>query len=343
MEHQKLSPKFFFLSLGVLVSLIASVTSFLSLVFATLDKKFPDALNAVYTYGYNTYDFAAMRSALATLIIIFPVFLILSYFWTKAIRGELGRIDTVIKKWMLYLIIFLASVVIIVDLITLVNYFVQGEITSRFIYKVIAVLVVAKLTGLYYLYELRMHAGRSWKRIAAAGIGAVLVIIAIGYSFSIMGSPTTQRLLRLDDRRVQDLQSIQWQVISYWQQKEKLPEVLKDLADPISSYALPVDPEFQKGMTYEYKKTGDMSFELCATFAKPIPQGWRENPSYGYGGGVMPMARPMMEDMSDAVVSSPGYPGSGVNDSWDHDAGRTCFERTIDKDIYPPYPKPLAR
>ena len=42
----------------------------------------------------------------------------------------------------------------------------------------------------------------------------------------------------------------------------------------------------------------------------------------------------------DVATSSYPYPG-GVNESWDHQAGRTCFERTIDKDIYPPYPKPL--
>ena len=35
------------------------------------------------------------------------------------------------------------------------------------------------------------------------------------------------------------------------------------------------------------------------------------------------------------------YPGAGINESWDHQEGRTCFSRTIDKDIYPPYPKPL--
>ena len=35
------------------------------------------------------------------------------------------------------------------------------------------------------------------------------------------------------------------------------------------------------------------------------------------------------------------YGGAGTNESWDHSEGRTCFSRTIDKDIYPPYPKAL--
>jgi hypothetical protein len=44
-----------------------------------------------------------------------------------------------------------------------------------------------------------------------------------------MGSPNSQRLFRLDQKRIVDLQNIQYQVINYWQQKEKLPEEFKAL------------------------------------------------------------------------------------------------------------------
>ena len=143
MPKTKLSPKYFFLSLGVLVTLIASVVSFLNLVFETLNKRFPDVLNATYQYGYNTFDYENMRSALATLIIIFPVFLIISYFWCRQSEKGIGAVDDIIRRWVLYLILFLSSIVIIVDLVTLVKYFVAGEITTRFILKVAIVLIVA--------------------------------------------------------------------------------------------------------------------------------------------------------------------------------------------------------
>jgi hypothetical protein len=332
-SSQKMTPKFFFVSLGVLVTLIASVTSFLNLVFSTLDKHFPDALNAVYQYGYNTYDYASMRTAVATLIIVFPVFLFLSRVWTKLVSTSLGHTDAIIKKWMLYLVIFLASVVVIVDLVTLVNYFVSGEITLRFILKVLVTFAVAALTGFYYFKELDIEKMQKWVRSLCALMATILVLAAIVVSFSVMGSPFIQRKLRFDERRMQDLQSIQYQVINFWQQKEKLPATFAELSNPIASYAVPVDPEFQKGMQYEYAKTGALSFELCATFALPMPEGWQE---YAKGGGIMPMP------VSDSAVSEPAYPypGGGANESWDHEAGRTCFARTIDKDIYPPYPKP---
>lgn len=334
---QKMTPKFFFISLGVLVSLIATVTSFLNLVFETLAKNFPDALNGTYTYGYNTYSYESMRTALATLIIVFPVFLILSKIWTRIVSDGLGSTDAVIKKWMLYLVLFLASIVIITDLVTLVRYFVSGEITVRFILKVLAVFVTAGLSGFYYYNELVDKVLCKGHRIIMASVATLLVVFALVMSFVVMGSPFKQRSLRLDERRVQDLQSIQYQVINFWQTKEKLPETLTEMNNPMSGYSLPVDPEFEKGMVYEYKTTGKLSFELCGTFAEPMPKGWQE---YGGGRDIMPMPAVMNGDVA---VSSYPYPGGGVNESWDHQSGRTCFTRTIDKDIYPPYPKPLKQ
>lgn len=333
--NKKLTPHFFFLSIGVLVTLIATVSSFISLIFATLDHVLPDVLTATYQYGYASYSYEDMRGALAILIIVFPVFLILSRFWNKAMQKDMSHWDSIIRKWAIYLILFLASIAVVVDLVTLVRYFVSGEITLRFVLKVLAVLVVATISGWYYISHIK-----SESMLAKCGkwfaIGTtVLVVASIVWSFAVMGSPMSQRALRIDQRRVDDLQSIQWQVINFWQQKEKLPEKLDELTNPLSGYSLPKDPEFQKGMSYEYNKLGKMKFELCATFAKPIPKGWVENKmGYGFGMGgdsIMP-AR-------DVAVSSMPYPG-GIGDSWDHEAGRTCFERTIDPELYPPYPKP---
>jgi len=332
----KLDIGFFFLSLGVLISLITSVVSFLNLVFSTLDKRFPDVLNAAYQYGYSSYDYEGMRSALATLIIFFPVFLVVAYFWKKFTKGELGHIDEIIRKWVIYILLFLSTLVTAIDLVILVRYFVSGEITNRFVYKVLITLMVALLVGVYYILELKGKEkifGLSVS-IWAAIKSSILVAFIIWFSFVVMGSPSEQRKLRLDDRRVQDLQSIQYQVINYWQQKEKLPESLKELANPLSGFSLPVDPEFEKGLVYEYKAVDKMSFELCATFALPIPKGWRE-----YNNGRYMPAVNFSEKGMDVSNSYP-YPGGGMNESWEHEIGRTCFIRTIDPDIYPPYPKP---
>lgn len=334
-QGSKLDIGFFFLSLGVLISLITSVTSFLNLAFATLDKRFPDVLNATYQYGYNTYDYETIRTSLATLIIFFPVFLLISYFWNKFAKMQIGHIDEMVKKWLIYIILFLSSLVVIVDLVTLVRYFVSGEITSRFIYKVLITLVVALFVGVYYVFELinrKKIYGMSFKMLSVIK-ATVFVVLLIVFSFVVMGSPSEQRALRLDDRRIQDLQSIQGQIIYHWQQKERLPASLAELSNPLSGFIVPPDPEFAKGLTYEYQVKSELTFELCATFAKPLPEGWRE-----YSNGAVPYYGDYAS--KEIAVSSYPYPGtSGINDSWDHEEGRTCFERTIDKDLYPPFPK----
>ncbi len=327
---RKLSPQFFFLAIGSLVTLIASVSAFLNLVFSALDHVFPDVLTASYQYGYVSYSYDAMRSALAVLIIVFPVYLLLNRLWSRTILKSMSHWDEVVRKWIIYLILFLASVTVVVDLVTLVRYFVSGEITIRFVLKVLIVLVTALVTGWYYVRRLKTQTSSRFDKLLLVK-SIVLVLAAIVWSFTVMGGPGSQRDLRLDQKRIEDLQSIQWQVISYWQQKEKLPVSLEEFKNPISSFMVPQDPEFQKGRVYEYRKISDKTFELCATFTAPIPKGWVENNTGGFS-GVMP-AR-------DVAVSSMPYPG-GMNDSWDHQEGRACFERTIDPDLYPPYPKPV--
>jgi hypothetical protein len=143
-----------------------------------------------------------------------------------------------------------------------------------------------------------------------------------------MGSPKTQRNLRFDQKRIQDLQNIQYKIINFWQQKESLPKNLDELNNPISGEIIPSDPEFQKGLIYEYKKIENKKFELCATFSLASPKGWVSD---NYNNNL-------------PVKSSPiSLPFEPKNESWKHDIGKTCFERTIDPDLYPPYPKPVNK
>lgn len=327
----KFSVGFFFLCLGVLITLITSVVSFLNLVFGTLNKRFPDVLNSNYQYGYSTYDYEGIRMALATILVFFPIFMVISYFWRKFARKGLSFVNDTFKNWLVYVILFLSSLVVIIDLVTLISYFISGEITYRFVLKVVTVLLVALLVGLYYISVLKNGENKTKKEIVFAVLGSIFVLVAVVYSFMIIGSPMKQRAFRLDDRRVGDLQNIQYQVINYWQQKEKLPKDLPELANPLTGYSIPVEPEFEKGRVYEYSVKGPLTFELCATFSEQMPKGWREWNT----GGIMPM---VVYDKAVSSVAYP-YPGSGVNESWDHEEGRTCFERTIDKDIYPPFSK----
>lgn len=309
METTKTTPKDFFVYLATAVALYVSAGSLLSLLFSIINERFPDALNAMYYGGYYTGGGATF--AIAALIIVVPIYLGLSYLIKKDVVAHPAKRDIAIRRWFVWFTLFAAGIAVAGDLVALLYTFLQGEITTRFILKVLAVFVVAGGIFGYYLYDLRRQADSKPNK-ALLGVAALFVLASIVFGFMTFGSPRTQRDMRFDNQREANISDIQWQVLNYWQTNEKLPADLSMLTDDFSGYGVPVDPE--TGAAYEYSVTGPLSFELCATFAHASTAGY-------------PAERPMPVD---------SWGGYG---DLQHEAGRTCFERTIDPVKYPPYQK----
>ncbi|MEK7176549.1 MAG: DUF5671 domain-containing protein [Patescibacteria group bacterium] len=319
MNPIKTTPKDFFLQLGTMAALYVSAISIINLLFQTINYAFPDKLS-FYGDPYST----GIRWAIACLIIIFPLFLILSSLGGKDFRLNPEKRELPIRKWLIYLTLFVAGIAVIVDLIALVNVFLSGEITTRFVLKVLTVLIVAGGVFGFFLYDLRQKdlAGRKDKMFAWIATAVVLASIVSG--FAIMGSPSAARERRFDDQRVSDLQNIQWQIVNYWQQKEKFPKSLADLEDPISGFRLPIDPDTDAA--YEYILGEKMSFKLCANFSRSnVGESEKLKGRGGYGTSYPAAPMPVYDGVA-----------GGISDNWEHAAGRHCFERTIDPDKYPP-------
>jgi len=184
---------------------------------------------------------------------------------------------------------------------------------------IVAVLVIAGMIGKYYFFS----ANTSWRlapviRKGNAWFGIVVAIAAIVWGFITIGSPAKQRAIRFDSERVNDLSSIQYQIINYWQRNDAaLPASLNDLNDSLGTYAVPRDPE--TNTPYEYLKgQSSTSFRLCATFDEASPANAGRGDYYA-------TSYPMT------------YPGS-TEETWKHDKGMACFDRTIDPTRYQPLP-----
>lgn len=298
-----------------MAALYGSVVAFITLLFEYIDYAFPDALQ----YYVDPYS-GAIRFAIASLIVLFPVFLLLMRLIRRDIARDPSRAEIWVRRWVLFLTLFIAGITLIIDLITLINTFLGGELTTRFVLKVVVVFLVIGAGFLHFLSDLWGYWNRYPRRAQFVGYGAALaIVISIVSGFFIIGTPGEQRLYRLDDQRISDLQMIQSQIVYYWQQKQALPDTSKDLENPLMGFALPKDPE--TGQDYDYRITqAPYSFELCAEFSK-------ESRSFG-----SPTARP---------VPIGDYYGGVENANWQHDAGRACFPRTIDPDLYAPFPKPV--
>jgi cytochrome c biogenesis factor len=308
------TPKDFFLWAGAMVTLYGSIIAFINLLFGYINYTFPDALN---TYYQNPYD-SGISYWMAAFIILAAAAIGLLRTIHKTIEHDATRADIWVRRWALYLTLFIAGITILGDLIALLNAFLAGEdLTARFLLKVLVVLLVASGTFMHFLADLRGYWAAERKRANAVTAAVALVgICAIAAGFLIIGTPWHAREIRLDSQRVSDLQQIQSQIVNYWQQKARLPKVLSDLNDSLSYFTVPADPTTRQ--PYEYQTAGVTSFKLCATFTAE---------------GTMDSTY-----ATRAVMPADPY-GKGTVDNWSHGAGRVCFERTIDPELYPPVKK----
>lgn len=299
-------PRDVFLHLFAMVALYWSAISFIALCWQYVNYFFPDALNNYYYGGFS----GPIRFAIASLIIIFPLFMLVSWLLQRIYTQESVVRESKIRKWLIYLTLFVASLVIIGDLVFVINTFLNGEITARFVLKALSVLAVAAVVFWYYLDDVRRSASSPSAKYFAI-ITSIVVAAAVIGAFFIVGSPMAARKAQFDQQRVSDLQGIQWQIVNYWQRKGELPKMLTDLNDSISGYAVPTDPETQQPYEYIAQRIAIPSFQLCATFNLA----------------------------SNEKEPRAAVPYGDISQNWNHSAGRHCFNRTIDQQLYPPLNK----
>ncbi len=296
---------------GAMIALYWSVVAFVFLLFGYIDYAFPNALS----YYVDPYS-SGMPYEMASVVVLFPVFLVLMWLIRRDIAHDRSRAEVWVRRWALILTLFIAGLSLVVDIVTLLTAFFRGEeLTAAFLLKILVVLLVAAMAFMHFIADYwgywRQYPERNRSILIAV---AILALVSIVSGFFIVGTPWQARLRRFDEQKVNDLQSIQSQVVSYWQAKRALPPSLDALNSALQGFSVPADP--QSGAPYEYKIATPLSFELCATFNA------QSNPLQG------------------TRALSPMNAGSGMfADTWYHDSGRTCFDRTIDPDLYPPLAK----
>jgi len=298
-------PRDLFLHLLAIVTLYWSAISFVTLLWQHINYYFPDNLSYFYYSGFTSL----IRFSVSSLIIIFPIFIAVSWFLNRIYLKESEVRESKIRKWLIYLTLFIAALVIIGDMVSVINALLGGEIKVRFILKALSILLTAGLIFGYYLDDVRKSIPTKSAKYFAWVTSALALIVVIS-SFFIVGTPNTARLIQFDEQKISDLSDIQGQIVNYWQKKEVLPNSLSDLNDQIMGYKVPVDSQSDAAYEYSVKNATTLTFELCATFNKKSLDN----------------------------IKQP-YSTSAYNQNWQHEAGRVCFERTIDKQLYPPYSK----
>ena len=96
-----------------------------------------------------------------------------------------------------------------------------------------------------------------------------VVALVLIISIVISGSPSEQRLIRLDERRVENLVRLSAAFDDYWEERDSLPEEINELLDGRRLSRMPTDP--QTALAYEYERLDHDTYQLCATFDRPSP------------------------------------------------------------------------
>jgi len=285
--------KFAFYYVLSLVALIFLTLSTGMVIFQIINKYIVDVANF-------DYSDEVLRFAISAIIIAGPIY----YFVTRQIMkslysGELEK-DSQIRKWLGYLVLLVSSVVIIGWLIGTLNTFFNGELTMKFILKAVTVMAISGSVFYFYFYDIKRLEVKDVKDKVIQGYfygSLVVVLISLGFSLTMVQSPTQARNLRLDNQTINSLSSVDGYMNRYYSEKGKLPADFQVL---IKEYAL-TDKDFANPVTnekFDFKVVDKTHYELCAVFNASNKE---QNKNVNYYGST----------------------------SWVHDAGKYCFTQKI--------------
>jgi hypothetical protein len=195
---------------------------------------------------------------MASIAVAFPIFLLVMRTILREARLSPERLKSGVRKWLTYIALLLTAGAMICDLIWFLDYFLQGELTSRFVLKCFTVMLIAGTIFAYY----RRDNNVQYNRTFAIG-SAVVVIAAFLVGLGVAGTPSIQRRLQADQRRVENLQAISRMVYGRVQLAGEMPETIA----PLVAKWQATDPE--TGKPYEYRVKSGTQYELCAVFDEP--------------------------------------------------------------------------
>jgi hypothetical protein len=140
-----------FLYLVLFSTLYVSAYHLGSLLFDIVNTIFPDPATA----SPAAFVRQSMRWSISSLIVAFPVFVYLSWFVGRDIAADPNKRRSRVRRWLTYLTMFVASTVLIGDVISLIYSLLGGELTTRFVWKVLVVAFIAGAIFWYYLSDIR--------------------------------------------------------------------------------------------------------------------------------------------------------------------------------------------
>jgi hypothetical protein len=123
-----------------------------SLLFDFINRAFPDPASS----PFERFQRESIRFSVSSLIVALPVFLYMSRLTNRETTLDPTKRMSPVRRWLTYLTLFSAACVLIGDVTTLVYSLLGGELTTRFVLKVLVVGAIAGTVFWFYVSDLRV-------------------------------------------------------------------------------------------------------------------------------------------------------------------------------------------
>jgi hypothetical protein len=211
-----------------------------------------------------------IRWALAGVITALPIFLWTTHVADRAIAREPEKRQSAVRRWLTYLTLFVAALVLIGNFSTIVSGALAGELSARTALKCLVVFAIAGAVFGHYLIGSRREEGEgdvpvrrvSW--IGRLGIAGAVVAVVAGLWLN--GAPSHSRSRELDGRRVNALGQLEVSVSTFYERSGRLPASLDEVTSvPGVGFVNLSDPETRH--RFGYARVDSLHYRISATFA----------------------------------------------------------------------------
>jgi hypothetical protein len=235
-----------------------------ALLFVLIELRLRDV-----ALDYGAVAPSMLRWSTAGAVTALPIFLWMNRLVERALVRDPEKRASGVRRWLTYLTLFVAALVLIGTFSTVVSNMLAGELSLRFVLKSLVVFAIAGVVFGHYLLGLRREEAEADARpraaswLGRAGVAAAALAIVAGLFAG--GAPRQARLRQLDERRLNDLLELDRNVQLYFVTHRTLPRTLDQL-DPsaIGAVAL-ADPA--TGVRYGYDVVDSLTYRLSAGFA----------------------------------------------------------------------------
>jgi Domain of unknown function (DUF5671) len=234
-----------------------------SLMFTLIEEWIADPVSPNQFSGQNFNNYS-IASSIASMVVAFPIYFLVMWIIHREVKKDPEKLESSVRKWLSYIALLIAAGVVIGGLVTVVTYFLRGEITLRFITKAAVAIVISGGVFWYYLVSLKAPAQDAAAPSRANSIWAALttaaVVAGVALGFINLGGPSVQRLVQADNKRISALEALASRVNVAWGTSgHTLPAAIQGgemYTDPVTH------------QPYEYRPLEGTKYELCGNFAR---------------------------------------------------------------------------